>query len=105
MLNGTADEGLAGNLRDEIVALGWPGDSVQTADSDTTDFATTTIYYRGPEDEQAARGLADAIGGAVVAQDEFFQPTDDPNTPDDESAEKRLVVVIGLDRAAGQPTP
>lgn len=105
VLNGTADEGLAGNLRDRIVELGWPGDAVQTGDSDTTDFETTTVYYRGPEDQQAAQGLADAIGGAQIAEDDFLQPTDDPNTPDDESAEKRLVVVIGLDRAAGQPTP
>lgn len=105
VLNGTADEGLAGNLRDRIVELGWPGDAVQTGDSDTTDFETTTVYYRGPGDQQAAQGLADAIGGAQIAEDDFLQPTDDPNTPDDESAEKRLVVVIGLDRAAGQPTP
>jgi len=105
VLNGTSDEGLAGSLRDRIVAAGWSADSVQTGDSDTTDFATTTIYYLRPEDEQAARGLADAIGGADVAQSTFLQPTDDPNTPDDESAEKRLIVVIGLDRAAGQPTP
>lgn len=104
VLNGTADEGLAGNLRDQIVQAGWAGDAVQTGDSDTTDFPTTTVYYRGPEDEEAARGLANVIGGAEIAQDSFLQPTDDPNTPDDESAEKRLVVVIGLDRAAGQPT-
>ena len=104
VLNGTADEGLAGNLRDQIVALGWSGDAVQTGDSDTTDFATTTVYYKSSADEQAALGLAAAIGSAEVAQSDFLQPTDDPNTADDESAEKRLVVVIGLDRAA-QPTP
>lgn len=104
VLNGTADEGLAGNLRDQIVGLGWAGDIVQTGDSDTTDFATTTVYYRTPADEQAALGLAAAIGGAEVAESDFLQPTDDPNTSDDESTEKRLVVVIGLDRAA-QPTP
>ncbi|MEL4382973.1 LytR C-terminal domain-containing protein, partial [Shewanella algae] len=69
------------------------------------DFATTTVYYRGPEDQEAARGLADAIGGAEIAQSDFLQPTDDPNTSGDESAEKRLVVVIGLDRASAQPTP
>ncbi|MFS0794492.1 LytR C-terminal domain-containing protein [Microbacterium sp. 1P10AE] len=105
VLNGTPDDGLAGNLRDQIVGLGWASDSVQTGDSDTTDFATTTVYYRTTADEQAARGLAEAIGGAEVAQSDFLQPTDDPNTPDDEGAEKRLVVVIGLDRTAGQPTP
>ncbi|WP_043361458.1 LytR C-terminal domain-containing protein [Microbacterium testaceum] len=104
VLNGTSDEGLAGNLRDQIIAAGWSADTVQTGDSDTTDFASTTVYYLRTDDEQAARGLADAIGGAEVAQSDFLQPTDDPNTPDDESADKRLIVVIGLDRAAAQPT-
>ncbi|MFX0590892.1 LytR C-terminal domain-containing protein, partial [Glaesserella parasuis] len=79
VLNGTGNAGLAGELRDRIVALGWSGDAVQTGDSDTTDFATTTVYYRGPEDQEAARGLADAIGGAEIAQSDFLQPTDDPN--------------------------
>ena len=63
------------------------------------------MYYRTADDAEAARGLADAIGGADIAESDFLQPTDDPDTADDESAEKRLVVVIGLDRAAGQPTP
>lgn len=104
VLNGTADEGLAGSLRDTIIAAGWPGDGVETGDSDSTDFAQTTVFYLRESDEAAAEGLAQAIGGAEVAQSDFLQPTDDPGTPDDESAVKRLVVVIGLDRAAGQPS-
>jgi len=47
VLNGTADEGLAGNLRDQIVALGWSGDIVQTGDSDTTDFAAVARAFGG----------------------------------------------------------
>jgi len=104
VLNGTSDAGLAAAMRDTIVKAGWPSAKVQTADSDTTDFETTTVYYRQPQDEQAAVGLADAMGGAAVARSDFLQPTDDPNTPQDESSEKRLVVVIGADRAATQPT-
>ncbi|MEV7828308.1 LytR C-terminal domain-containing protein [Microbacterium enclense] len=102
VLNGTADEGLAGTLRDRIVAAGWPGDAVETGNSDSTDFAQTTVFYLRDTDEAAAEGLAQTIGGASVAQSDFLQPTDDPNTPDDESDVKRLIVVIGLDRAAGQ---
>ncbi|MDQ1136218.1 hypothetical protein QE410_001017 [Microbacterium sp. SORGH_AS 1204] len=102
VLNGTADEGLAGTLRDRIVAAGWPGDTVETGDSDSTDFAQTTVFYLRDTDEAAAEGLAQTIGGAQVAQSDFLQPSDDPNTPDDESAVKRLIVVVGLDRAAGQ---
>lgn len=101
VLNGTGQDGLAASVRDQIVAAGWSGDTVETGDSDSSDFARTTVYYRSEGDEAAAQGLAQAIGGAEVAQSDFLQPTDDPSTPDDESAVKRLVVVIGLDRASG----
>ncbi|MDU0346523.1 LytR C-terminal domain-containing protein [Microbacterium sp. KSW2-29] len=101
VLNGTGQDGLAASVRDQIVAAGWSGDTVETGDSDTTDFAQTTVYYLRDADAAAAQGLAQTIGGAEVAQSDFLQPTDDPNTPDDESAVKRLVVVIGLDRASG----
>jgi len=101
VLNGTPDDGLAAAVRDEIVAAGWSGSNVETGNSDSTDFAQTTIYYLRDSDEAAAEGLAQTIGGAQIAQSDFLQPTDDPNTPDDESAVKRLIVVIGLDRAGG----
>lgn len=104
VLNGTPDNGLAASVRDQIVAAGWSGDTVETGNSDSTDFADTTIYYRLDSDEAAAEGLAQTIGGAQIAQSDFLQPTDDPNTPDDESDVKRLIVVIGLDRASGQPS-
>ncbi|PNW10686.1 hypothetical protein C1632_02700 [Microbacterium testaceum] len=104
VLNGTSDSGLAASVRDQIVAAGWSGDNVETGTSDSTDFADTTIYYRLESDEAAAEGLAQTIGGAQIAQSDFLQPTDDPNTPADESDLKRLIVVIGLDRAAGQPS-
>ena len=65
---------------------------------------TTTVYYAFPEDEGAARGLAGVIGGAEVAQSDRYQPTDDPNTTDDESQAKQLAVVIGLDRVSS-PAP
>ncbi len=103
VLNGTSDESLATGLRDQIVAAGWPGDTVVTGASDTTDFANTTVYFVRPEDEAGARGLADVIGGAEVAQSDFLQPADDPNTPDDESQTRQLVVVIGVDRLPGAP--
>ncbi|MBM3714493.1 MAG: LytR family transcriptional regulator [Actinobacteria bacterium] len=103
VLNGTGQDGLATQLRDQIVAAGWSGDTVVTGDSDSTDFATTTVYYVRPEDEAAALGLAQAIGGAEIAQNDFLQPADDPNTPDDEAQTRQLVVVIGLDRVPAAP--
>lgn len=105
VLNGTGQEGLAAAVRDRIIGAGWATDAVETGDSDTTDFATTTVYYLRESDQAAAEGLAGAIGGAQTAQSTFLQPTDDPSTPDDESAVKRLVVVVGLDRSAAQASP
>ncbi|MFN3948755.1 LytR C-terminal domain-containing protein [Microbacterium sp.] len=101
VLNGTAEDGLAASLREQVIAAGWADDTVETGNSDTTDFAQTTVYYLRDTDRAAAEGLAQTIGGAQIAQSDFLQPTDDPNTPDDESDVKRLVVVIGLDRAPG----
>lgn len=104
VLNGTGEDGLATQVRDQVVAAGWAGDTVVTGDSASTDFASTTVYYVRAEDEAAALGLAQAIGGAEVAQSNFLQPSDDPNTPDDESQTRQLVVVVGLDRVAA-PAP
>jgi hypothetical protein len=107
VLNGTAEAGLATTMKDEIVAAGWNADSVLPSQASVTDFAETTIYYAFPADEGAARGLAEVIGGANVALSDVYQPVDDEATGDlDESQNKVLTIVIGLDRtAAGAPTP
>ncbi|MEU1972908.1 LytR C-terminal domain-containing protein [Microbacterium sp. NPDC019599] len=107
VLNATPEEGLATQMKDQIVAAGWPVDSVTASGAGVTDFAETTVYYAFPEDEAAARGLAETVlGGAQVAQSDVYQPTDDPATADvDESTTKQLVVVIGLDRTSNPPSP
>jgi len=107
VLNATPEEGLATRTKDLIVAAGWAPDTVHPSDAGSTDFAQTTVYYAFPEDEAAARGLADEVlGGAEVAQSDVYQPADDPNTADvDESQTKQLVVVVGLDRTADPPSP
>ena len=104
VLNATPVEGLATTVKDEIVAAGWSADAVLASQAGSQDFASTTVYYAFPEDEAAARGLAGVIGGAEVAQSDRYQPTDDPNTTDDESQAKQLAVVIGLDRVSS-PAP
>lgn len=101
ILNATPERGLATQTKDLVVAAGWPDGSVLPSDASADDFPETTVYYLTPEDEAAAAGLAEAIGGARVEQSEVYQPaTDDA---------KQLTVVIGLDRTeAGQsatPTP
>ncbi|MFH8249436.1 LytR C-terminal domain-containing protein [Microbacterium sp. B2969] len=111
VLNATPEDGLATQMRDQIIAAGWPADSVTASGSGATDFPETTVYYSLPEDEAAARGLAEQVlGGAKVAQSDvysqMYQPQDDPNTTDvDESQAKQLVVVIGLDRTSNPPSP
>jgi hypothetical protein len=107
VLNATGESGLATTMTDQIVAAGWSADSVLPSTASQSDFAETTVYYAFPSDEGAARGLAEVIGGAKVALSDAYQPVDDTATGDvDESQEKLLTVVIGLDRtAAGAPTP
>lgn len=109
VLNATPQRGLAGSVRDTVIAAGWAPDAVIDGDAGSEDFPTTTVYYARAEDEAAARGLAGVIGGAAVRLDTSYQPTDDPSTTDaDESATRQLVIVVGLDRTDGaspSPTP
>lgn len=109
VLNATPQRGLAGSVRDTVIAAGWAPDAVIDGDAGSEDFATTTVYYARAEDEAAARGLAGVIGGAAVRFDTSYQPTDDPATTDaDESTIRQLVIVVGLDRTDGaspSPTP
>ena len=107
VLNATPEEGLATQTKDIIVAAGWAEESVTASGAGVTDFTETTVYYAFPEDEAAARGLAETVlGGARVAQSDQYQPADDPATDDvDESQTEQLVVVIGLDRTSSPPSP
>jgi hypothetical protein len=106
VLNATPESGLATQVKDQIVAAGWSADTVFASEAGTTDFPETTVYYAFPEDEAAARGLAEQVlGGAQVAQSDVYQPQDDPDTAEDESQAKQLVVVIGLDSTSNPPSP
>lgn len=100
VLNATGVAGLAGTASDTIIAAGWSADDIIAGEAGSDDFPTTTVYYPTADAEGAARGLAEVIGGAEVALNDSYQPTDDPATADvDESAARQLVVVLGLDRA------
>lgn len=98
ILNATTTSGLANAMRDTVVAAGWSADRVDAGDAGTTDFATTTVYYAVPEDEAAARGLADVIGGADVAITDAYPGTTGP----DGAVVNQLTIVIGLDRAGAE---
>lgn len=96
ILNATPESGLATQTKDAVVAAGWSADRVQAGDAGSDDFATTTVFYVAAEDEAAALGLAQAIGGAEIEQSDAYQLSDDP-------AVRQLAIVIGLDRTANPP--
>jgi hypothetical protein len=101
ILNATPENGLATQTKDVVVAAGWNEADVTAGEASADDFPETTVYYLGAEDQAAAAGLADAIGGARIERSDVYQPADPES--------KQLTVVLGLDRtAAGQsatPTP
>jgi hypothetical protein len=96
VLNATPEVGLATQTKDTVVAAGWPVDDVLASEAGTTDFPETTIYYARAEDEGAAAGLAEVIGGARIELNDVYQPADDPDA-------RQLTIVIGLDRTANPP--
>ncbi|MCR2762524.1 LytR C-terminal domain-containing protein [Microbacterium sp. zg.B48] len=96
VLNATPESGLATQTKDVVVAAGWAEDTVLASEAGSTDFAETTIYYYLPEDEAAAAGLAEVIGGARIEQSDVYQPAEDPQA-------RQLTIVIGLDRTSTPP--
>ncbi len=96
ILNATPDGGLDELMRDLLINNGWAADTVFASDSESADFTTTTVYYVQDDDELAAIGLANLIGGADVQQSDFYAQMN-------ESEVEQLVVVIGLDRTSTAP--
>ncbi|MFL0412354.1 LytR C-terminal domain-containing protein [Microbacterium paludicola] len=92
VLNGTSTSGVAEEVAAQLVAAGWEEGSVIPSDSSATDFPETTVYYASPEEEAAALGVAQAIGGARTEQSDQYDQLGDE--------EKELTVVVGLDRVS-----
>lgn len=88
VLNGTDDQAAADGVRQALIDAGWSEDAIAPLDSEESDFAATTILYVGDEDEEAARGLAGALGIDQVNQDDSYA----------EMSEGGLTVIVGLDR-------
>jgi hypothetical protein len=97
ILNATPEQGLATQMKDVVVGAGWLADDVQAGEAGSQDFAETTVFYVNAEDEAAAAGLAQVIGGAATEQSDAY-PSADPES-------SQLTVVIGLDRTAAGQTP
>ncbi|MEV4775540.1 LytR C-terminal domain-containing protein [Microbacterium sp. LTA6] len=96
ILNATPEEGLATQMRETLLNSGWAADVVYATDSDSQDFPTTTVYYVADDDELAAIGLAGLLGGAEVQQSDVYAGLN-------ETDQKQLAVVIGLDRSTTPP--
>ncbi|MFT4136505.1 LytR C-terminal domain-containing protein [Microbacterium sp.] len=103
VLNATPQEGAGDAMRDLVIAAGWSEESVYAGDAGSEDFPATTVFYADPDDEGAARALAQAIGGAQLTLSDVYQPADDP---DAEGEQKQLTIVVGLDRTTtAEPSP
>lgn len=96
ILNGTPDEVLDTQMRDSLINSGWAAGSVLAGDSSSQDFETTTVFYVDAEDELAAIGLANLLGGAAVQQSDYY-------SGETEAGQKQFTVVIGLDRTTSVP--
>lgn len=100
ILNATPQEGLATQTRDVVLGAGWSASDVTAGEAGSQDFAETTVYYLADEDEAAALGLADVVGGARVEQSDVYQVAEGAT---------QLTVVLGLDRiedtASATPEP
>lgn len=94
VLNATPEQGLGTQMSADVVAAGWSEDDVTAGDAGSHDFEKTTVFYASADDEGAARGLAEAIGGAGIELSEAYQ--------EDDATLKQLVIVVGLDRADGE---
>jgi len=98
VLNATKENGLGAKVRDDVIAAGWAAADVEASNASSNDFPTTTVYYGKAGDEAAARGLADAIGGADVSLDDTYQVVAPPETTDAGGTSRpQLVIVVGLD--------
>ena len=77
ILNATGERGSATAAKDLLVASGWPPESVSGQAG--SEFPTTTVYYALPEDEAAALGVAEVIGGGAVERSAgISRPTTPP---------------------------
>lgn len=101
ILNATPQRGLANSTRDAVIGAGWTAEAVSAGEAGSQDFATTTVFFTAAEDEGAARGLAEVIGGAAVELSDAYPGAVDA----DGVAAKQLTIVIGADRVTSGEAP
>ena len=85
ILNGTPTENLAAAL-DQIVTEEQWGKIQFSGSAATTDVTISAVFYSDPDDESAAAGLAEKLGGVSTYTSDDY-----------ESYDVRLVVLIGAD--------
>ena len=96
ILNASGEDGLEEPIRENVLDAGWKSSYVSSGAGSSDDFKNTTIYYVADDDESAALGLADAIGGADTKKSDFYAGLND-------SDDGQLVIVIGQDRSTAPP--
>jgi hypothetical protein len=96
VLNATGEPDKATLAKDQLVRAGYKPGQISPGEAGST-YPTTTVYYALPEDAAAAAGLAKAVGGAAIAQNDEYQPAGDPEA-------QQLTLVLGTDRASS-PAP
>jgi len=91
VLNGTDTPELATKAIAQLNAAGW-SQTITPSNADRT-VETTTVYYQDPSQEGAARGVAEALGGASIQlSDQLAVPTEDGADP-----VLQILVVLGAD--------
>jgi LytR cell envelope-related transcriptional attenuator len=88
VLNATTTSGLAAGAGAAITAKGWH--VVSTANADSTNVKSTTVYYTTASQAGAAAGLAKSLGLSRTALSTQFAV----------KGQSRLTVVLGTDYAA-----
>lgn len=106
ILNATPQTGVVEQVRQKLIDQGWAGTDVFGSDTSTGSFDRTTVFYVKKEDEAAALGVAEVLGGAEIEQSDHYASSNSNDRP-------QLTVVVGKNLvgtsspapSAGEKTP
>lgn len=90
ILNATPQTGVVEQVRQKLIDQGWAATDVFGSDNSTSTFDRTTVFYVKKDDESAALGVAEVLGGADVEQSDHYAAVSGTDRP-------QLTVVVGTD--------
>lgn len=86
-------------VRQKLIGEGWEANAVFGSDESTSVFDETTVFYVDEDDEAAALGVAEVLGGAKAERSDHYATPNDSGPP-------QLTVVVGMDGVGtGSPAP